>query len=151
MRTLLLAADLAVRDQRVGAVAPPLPAVPGADDVFALDGATDAHVGAEVQAVGVEHVHLAGLGAKQHQFLAEVVHPLDLTGGQFRGEADDEPARREPVRRQRYAGRTELTFRRIVVGSSNRVRHDVSVSRAAERNLAGFSCRVRRLALFLLF
>ena len=76
------------------------PAVPRADDVLTLDGAADAHVGAEVLTVGVEHVDRAGLGAEDHQFFAEVVGALDLAGSQLRGEADDEPAGREPVLRQ---------------------------------------------------
>ena len=105
---VVLAADLAVRDQRVGAVAAPLPPVPGADDVFALHRAADAHVGAEVLTVGVQHVHLAGLGAKQHHLLAEVVRTLDLTDGQVGCERDDEPPRREPVGGQGNAALTEL-------------------------------------------
>ena len=110
-----LAADLAVRDQRVGAVAAPSPAVPGADDVFALHLAADGQVGAQVLAVGVQHVHLAGLGAEQHHFLAEVVRTLDFTDGQVGRERDDEPSRRKPVRRYRDT-RTELFVRRVVVG-----------------------------------
>ena len=65
--------------------------------------AADAHVGAEVLTVGVHHVHLAGFGAEYHQFLAEVVRTLHVTGGQVGGEGDDEPSRREPVLRQRDA------------------------------------------------
>ncbi len=70
---VVLAADLAVRDQRVAAVTTPLPAVPGADDVLALDRAADTHVGAEVLAVRIQHADLAGRGAEQHQLLTEVV------------------------------------------------------------------------------
>ena len=102
-----LAANLAVRDQRIRAVAAPAPPVPGADDVLALHGATDAQVGAQVLAVRVQHVHLAGLGAEQHQLLTEVVGALDFTGSQVGSEGDDEPPRREAVLRQRNA-RTEL-------------------------------------------
>src|SRR6202044_3683980 len=96
-----------------------------------LDGATDTHVGAEVLTVRIEYVHLAGLGAEQHHFLAEVVHPLDLAGRQVRGEADDEPSGRESVRRQADAAGPEFAFGRIDGGVRNRVRHYLLRSRAA--------------------
>ena len=99
------------------------PAVPRADDVLALDGAADPHVRAEVLAVGVEHVELAGLGAEDHQFFAEVVGALDLTGGQLGGEADDEPARREPVFRKADPACAEFPFRRVDRRVRNRLRH----------------------------
>ena len=111
---VLLAADLAVRDQRIRAVAVPAPAVPRADDPLTLDGAADSHVRPEVLAVGVEHVELPGLGAEDHQFLAEVVGPFHLARGQLGGESDDEPARREPIRREADAAWPEFTLRRIV-------------------------------------
>ena len=92
---ILLAADLAVRDQRIGAIAVPMPAMPRTHDVLALDGPADPHVRAEMLAVRVQHMHLPGLGAKQHQLLTEVMHPLHLADRQVRREPDDEPARRE--------------------------------------------------------
>ena len=70
-----------------------MPAVPRADDVLALDGPADPHVGAEVQAVGVQHIELAGLGAEDHQFFAEVVRPLDLAGSQL----EAKPTMNQPV------------------------------------------------------
>jgi len=110
---VLLAADLAVRDQGIGAVAVPMPAVPRADDVFALDGAADAHIRTEVLAVGVQHVDLSRRGAEDHQLLAEVVRALDLAGSQFGGESDDEPPGREAVCRQADAAWPEFALRRI--------------------------------------
>src|SRR4029078_3369094 len=59
---VLLAADLAVRNQRIRAVAVPAPAVPGTDDPFTLDGAADSHVRPEVLTVGVERIERTGLG-----------------------------------------------------------------------------------------
>ena len=102
--------------------------MPRADDVLALDGAADPHVGAEVLAVRVQHMHFAGLGAKQHHLLAEVMHPLDAAGRQIRGEADDEPSGRETVGRQADAGRAEFPFRWVASDGSteeseNRIRH----------------------------
>ena len=81
--------------------------------MLALDGAADAHVRAEVLAVRVEHVDLPGRGAEDHQFLAEVVRALDLAGSQLGGEADNEPAGREAVRRKADAAGAEFAFRRI--------------------------------------
>ncbi|CNH10828.1 Uncharacterised protein [Mycobacterium tuberculosis] len=119
-----LAFDLAVGNLGVGAVTAPPPPVPGADDVLAFHFAADAHVGAQVLAVGVHHVHLAGFGAEYHQFLAEVVGALHVTGGQVGGEGDDEPSRREPVLRQRDA-RSELLVRWIHARIRSRVRNRI--------------------------
>jgi hypothetical protein len=150
---VVLAADLAVRDQRIGAVTAPAPAVPGADDVFAFDRAADAHVGAQVLTVGVQHVQFAGLGAEHHQFLPEVVRSLDVAGSQLRSETDDEPSGRESVGRQADAARPELAFRRVYGGVRNRVRHYPLRSRAADWRTVALHDR-RALAdsrLFLLF
>jgi hypothetical protein len=113
---VLLAADLAVRDQRVGAVSPPLPAVPRTDDVLSVDRAADADVRAEMLAVRVEYVHRPRFGSEHDEFLPEVVHALDLTHREVRGESDDEPAGGKAVGRQCDAGRTEFPLGGITGG-----------------------------------
>ncbi|CAG7041751.1 hypothetical protein PICSAR181_01158 [Mycobacterium avium subsp. paratuberculosis] len=154
---VVLAADLAVGNQRVAAVAAPLPPVPGADDVLALHGAADAEVGAQMLTVGVHHVHPPRRGAEQHQLLAEVVRALDLAGGQVGSERHDEPARREPVGRQCDAGLPELPLRRILGRIGGRIRnctrHLHSVSRPDQRRAGRRPAltAVRRQGLFLLF
>ena len=104
-----------------------------------LHRSADAHVGAQVLAVRVEHVQLAGFGAKQHHLLAEIMNALNLAGGQVRGKPDDEPSGRKSVRRKADAARPEFSFGRIYGGVRNRVRHYPLRSRAAESRTAALT------------
>jgi len=88
-----------VGDVFVLAIRAPAPAVIGAFDAVTVDGAVVSQVGAQVQAVAVEDVELAFLGAVRDEVLAEVVQRLDRARRDLRAPADHEPPHRTPGER----------------------------------------------------
>ncbi|MCY1521651.1 hypothetical protein D9M68_564730 [compost metagenome] len=89
---LLRNTPLLTRDEPVLALSVPLPAVVGTGYAVALYLAAVAQMGTHVRTVGVEHGQFAGITAKGYQVMAEVLHRLDATWGDFRTPADLEPA-----------------------------------------------------------
>ncbi len=102
---VLLAPLRAVGDQRVAALAAPVPSVPRADDVLPVDGALHPEVAAEVQAVGVARVEPAGLPSPQDDLATEVLDRLHLAASDLVAPGDLEPARRVPAPRERQGRR----------------------------------------------
>jgi hypothetical protein len=76
----LLAALWRIRDVDVAAFAVPLPKVPRANKIIALDSSLNAAVRAKMQTVGVLQIYFAGLAPPQHEILIEVLQCLDLAG-----------------------------------------------------------------------
>src|SRR6185369_4226913 len=87
---------LAVRNRRaLAGRAVVRPAVERAAQAVSEHAAAFAEMRAEVRAVRIEHVRLAGAPAEKHQVFPEVVDALDLARDELLGPLDGEPAVRD--------------------------------------------------------